>query len=105
MDGTWIWTGAKTLKTPEQDFITLIKELRELGVKYRQLMHKLAAATHPSEVASISEEIDDILSLTMATAQKLPCDKDTDGDGNCHECHTTGGCTNPTQNTEGDTNA
>lgn len=82
------------MKTPEQGVIALIRELREMGLKYRQLMNRLSESPSPSEAESINEEIDDILNLTMATTQKLPCEKDTNGDGDCHDCHKTGGCPN-----------
>lgn len=90
------------MKTPEQGFIAIIKELREKGLRYRQLMRERDRAenceddedddTVSRSTQSIDHEIDNLLNDTMTTARKLVCDKDTDGDGDCHECHKNGGC-------------
>lgn len=94
------------MKTPEQSVISLIKELRAKGVKYNQLMAERDRAENGDDdededddsvyrsTESIDREIYELLGDTMDTARQLICDKDTDGDGDCHECHRTGGCPN-----------
>ncbi len=89
------------MKTPEQSVIDLIKSLREKGLAYNTLMAERARSengdndedddTVHRSTESIDRDIDEVLVDTMTLARQLTC-KDTDGDGDCHECHKTGGC-------------
>ena len=89
------------MTTPEQGFVSLIKDLRAKGIRYRQLMQERDKAESESDdedddsistrsTQSIDHDIDDLLNDTMTVVRKLKCDNDTDDDGDCHKCHHTG---------------
>lgn len=100
MAGTAIWTGCTIMKTPEQSVIELIKELREKGVRYNQLMAERDKAEEETEddedddevrvhrdTHIIDVDIDMILDDTMTITRKLvgitdsPADEEPANDG------------------------